>query len=94
MSIIIVVELHFPPFLLAAVSFVILCGIVDDCSDGSVMTVVSGSVSDFRSFHKDVKFVKRAFVDNAQVHFILCVLTKCSFYFVCSDKMFILFCVF
>ena len=64
MSIIIVVELHFPPFLLAAVSFVILCGIVDDCSDGSVMTVVSSFVSDFRSFHKDVKFVKRAFVDN------------------------------
>ena len=72
---------------LAAVSSVILCGIVDDCSDGSVMTVVCSSVSDFRTFPKDVKFVKRAFVDNAQVHFILCVLTKCSFYFVCSDKM-------
>ena len=67
---------------------------MDDCSDGSVMTVVSSSVSDFRSFHKDVKFVKRAFVDNVLVHFILCVLTKCSFYSVCSDKIFILFCVF
>ena len=69
MSIVIVVELHFPPcFLLAAVSFVILCGIVDDCSDGSVMTVVSGSVSDFRSFHKDVKL---AFVENVLGRFIL-----------------------
>ena len=78
MSIIIVVELHFPPcFLLAAGSFVILCGIVDDCSDGSVMTVVSSFVSDFRSFHKHVKFLKRAFVLNVLVHFILCVLTKC-----------------
>ena len=67
---------------------------MDDCSDGSVMTVVCISVSDFRSFHKDVKFVKRAFVDNVPVHFILCVLTKCSFYSVCSDKIFILFCVF
>ena len=72
------VELHFRPcFLLAAVRFEILCGIVDDCSDGSVMTVVSSSVSDFCSFHKGVKFVKRAFIDNVQVHFILCVLTKC-----------------
>ena len=77
---------------LATVSFVILCDIVDDCSDRSVMTVVCSSISDFRSSHKDDKFVERAFVDNAPVHFILCVLTKC--YFVCSDKMFTLFCVF
>ena len=58
-------------------SVVILCGIVDDCSDGSVMTVVCSFVSDFCSFHKDVKFVERAFVDNALVHFILCVLSQC-----------------
>ena len=52
-------ELHFRPgFPVAAVSFVILCGIVDDCSDGSVMTDVCSSVTDFRSFHEDVKFVK------------------------------------
>ena len=51
-----VVELHFQPcFLLAAVNFVILCSIVDDCSGGSVMTVVCSSVNDFCSFHKDVK---------------------------------------
>ena len=67
---------------------------MDECSDGSVMTVVCSSVSDFRGFHKDVKFVKRAIVDNVLLNFILCVLTKCSFYFACSDKMFILFCVF
>ena len=62
---------------MAPVSFVILCGTVDDCSNQSVMTVVCSSVSDFHSSHKDVKFVKRAFVDNVLVHFILCVLTKC-----------------
>ena len=74
----IVVELHFQPcFLLATVSFVIVCGTVDDCFNRSVMTVVCSSVSDLRSSHKDVKFVKRAFVDNVPVHFILCVLTKC-----------------
>ena len=39
-------------------------------SDGSVMTVVCISVSVFRSFHKDVKFVKRAFDDNFLVHFL------------------------
>ena len=60
---------------------------MDSCSDGSVMTVVCSSFSDVCSFHKDVEFVKRAFVDIVPVHFILCVLTKCSFYFVCSDKM-------
>ncbi len=63
------VELHFRPcFLLAAGRFVILCGIVDDCSDGSVMIVVRSSVSDFRSFHKDVKL---AFVENVLGRFIL-----------------------
>ena len=40
------------------------------------MTVVCSSVSDFRSFHKDVKFPKRADVDNVLVHFILSVLMK------------------
>ena len=71
-------KLHFLTcFLLAAVSFVILRGIVDDSSDGSVMTVVCSFVSDFRSFHKHVKFLKRAFVLNVLVHFILCVPTKC-----------------
>ena len=65
------IKLHFQPcFLFAAVSFVILYGIVDDCSDGSVMTVVCSSVSDFRTFPKDVKFVKKVFVDNIQVHFV------------------------
>ena len=66
------VELHFRScFLLAAVSFVILCSTVDDCSDGSVMTVACSSVSDFRSCLKDVKYVKRAFVDNVLGPFIL-----------------------
>ena len=60
------------------VSVIILCGIVDDCSEGSVMTVVHSSVSGFHSFHKDVKSVKRAFVDIVQVHIILYVLTKCK----------------
>ena len=72
------VELHFLPCLLSAtVSLVILCGIRDDCSDGSVVIVVFSSISDFRGFHKDVKFSERAFVKNVLVHFILCVLTKC-----------------
>ena len=35
------------------------------------MTVVCSSVSDFRSLLKDVKFVKRAFVDNVLGLFIL-----------------------
>ena len=67
------VELHLSTLfsVLAAVSFVTLCGIVDDCSDGSVMTVVYSSVGDFLSFYKDVKFVKRAFVDNVLVHVVL-----------------------
>ena len=68
----VVVELHFQPcFLFAAVSFVILCSIVDDCSDRSVMTVVCRSVSDFHISPKDVKYVEKVFVDNIQVHFIL-----------------------
>ena len=66
------VELHFRPCLLlpvlAAVSFVILCGIVDDCSDGSVMIVACSSVTDFCSSHKDVKL---AFVENVLGRFIL-----------------------
>ena len=45
-------------------------------SDGSGMTVLCGPVSKFRIFHKDVKFVKRAFVDNVLGHFILYVLMK------------------
>ena len=65
-------EVHFQPcFLFAAVSFVILCGFVDDYSDRSVMTVVCSSVSDFRSFAKDVEYVKMVCVDNIQVPFIL-----------------------
>ena len=52
-------------------------GCVDDCSGGSVMTVVCSSISEFRTFHKDVKFVQRALVDNVLVHFILCALTIC-----------------
>ena len=39
-------------------------------SDGSVMTVVCSSVTDFHSSPEDVKFVKRAFVGNVLVHFI------------------------
>ena len=62
---------------LAVVSLMIICGTGDNCSDGSVMTVVCSSVSDFHGFPKDVKIVKRAFVDNVLVHFSLCVLTKC-----------------
>ena len=73
-----VVELCFQPcFLLATGSFVILCSFMDDCSGGSVMTVVCSSISEFRTFHKDVKFVQRALVDNVLVHFILCALTIC-----------------
>ena len=49
---------------------------MDDCSAESVMTFVCSSVNDFRTFHKDVKFVKRAFVDNVLGHFILYVLMK------------------
>ena len=67
-----VLELYFLPcFVFAVVSFVILCGIEDDCSDGSVTTVVRSSVTDFRSFPKDVEYVKNVFVGNIQVHFIL-----------------------
>ena len=56
---------------LAAVSFVILSSIIDDCSDRSAMTVLCSSVSDFCSFHKDVESVKRALAANVLVHFIL-----------------------
>ena len=66
------VELHFSPcFLLTVVSFVILCGNVDDCSEGSVMTVLCGSVSDIRIFDENVICVGRGIVDNMLDHFIL-----------------------
>ena len=74
------VELHFRPcFLLpvlAAVSFVILCGIVDNCPDGSVAIVLCSFVSELRISDGNVICVGKAFVDNVLVHFIFCVLIK------------------
>ena len=70
------VELHFRPcFLLAAVSFIILCGIEDDCSDGSVVIVLCSSVSELRISDDNV-CVGRAFVDDVLGRFILSVLMK------------------
>ena len=57
-------------------SVVILCGIVDNCSDGSVLIVLCSSVSEFRISDDKVVCVKRAFVDNVPAHFILSVLMK------------------
>ena len=55
-------------------SVVILCGIVDDCSDGSVVIVLCSSVSELRISDENVVCVGRAFVDNV----------LCYFYFVSS----------
>ena len=49
----------------------ILCGIVDDCSDGSVVIVLRSSVSELRISDENVVCVGRAFVDNVLGHFIL-----------------------
>ena len=74
------IELYFrPSFLLpvlAEISFVILCGIVDDCSDGSVLIVLCSSVSELRISDENVVCVKRAFVDDVLGRFILQVLIK------------------
>ena len=45
-------------------------------SDGSGMTVGCSSVSTFRIFHKDVKFVKRGIVYNVLGYFMLYMLIK------------------
>ena len=57
-------------------SVVILCGIVDDCSDGSVLVVLCSSVSELRISDENVVCVNRVFVDNVPAHFILYVLMK------------------
>ena len=67
-----VVELHFSPcFLSFAVSVVILCGIVDDCSDGIVVIVSCSSVTELRISDENVVCVERAFIDNVLGGFIL-----------------------
>ena len=57
-------------------SVVILCGIVDGCSDESVVIVLCSSVSELRISDENVVCVGRAFVDNVLGHFILSVLMK------------------
>ena len=57
-------------------SVVILCGIVDDCSDGSVLVVLCTSVSELRISDENVVCVGRAFVDDVLGHFTLQVLIK------------------
>ena len=52
-------------------SGVILCGIVDDCSDGSVLIVLFSSSSELRISDENVVCVGRAFVDDVLGHFIL-----------------------
>ena len=52
-------------------SGVILCGIVDDCSDGSVLIVLCSSVSELRISDDNVVCAGRAFVDDVLGHFIL-----------------------
>ena len=54
----------------------ILCGIVDDCSDGSVVIVLCSPVSELRISDENVVCVGRAFVDDVLDHFILSVLMK------------------
>ena len=54
-------------------SGVILCGIVDDCSDGSVLIILCSSVSELRISDDNV-CVGRAFVDDVLGRFILSVL--------------------
>ena len=61
---------------MSAVSGVILCGIVDNCSDGSVLIVLCSSVSEPRISDDNVVCVGRAFVDDVLGHFILSVLMK------------------
>ena len=66
------VEFHFGScFPLSAVSVVILCGIVDDCSDGSVVIVLCSSVSELRISDEHGVCVERAFVDDVLGRFIL-----------------------
>ena len=57
-------------------SGVILCGIVDDCSDGSVLIVLCSSVSELRISDENVVCVGRAFVDDVLGYFTLQVLIK------------------
>ena len=57
-------------------SGVIVCGIVDDCSDGSVLIVLCSSVSELRISDDNVVCVGRAFVDDVLGRFILSVLMK------------------
>ena len=57
-------------------SVLILCGIVDDFSDGSVLIVLCSSVSELRISDDNVVCVGRAFVDHVLGHFILSVLMK------------------
>ena len=57
-------------------SGVIVCGIVDDCSDGSVLTVLCSPVSELRISDDNVVCVGRAFVDDVLGRFILQVLIK------------------
>ena len=52
-------------------SVVILCGIVDDCFDESVLIVLCSSVSELCISDENVVCVGRAFVDDVLGHFIL-----------------------
>ena len=52
-------------------SVVILCGIVDGCSDESVVIVLCSSVSELRISDENVVCVGRAFVDDVLGHFTL-----------------------
>ena len=52
-------------------SVVILCGIVDDCSDGSVVLVLCSAVSELRISDENVVCMGRAFVEDVLGHFIL-----------------------
>ena len=77
-----VVELHFwPCFLLSAVSVVILCGIVDDCSDGSVAIVLcsSSSVRELRISDENV-CVKRLFVWKGHLLIMSQLILFCTFW--------------
>ena len=49
----------------------ILCDIVDDSSDGSVVIVLCSSVSELRISDENVVCVGRAFVDDVLGRFIL-----------------------
>ena len=57
-------------------SGVILCGIVDDCSDGSVVIFLCSSVSELRISDDNVVCVGRTFIDDVLCRFILQVLIK------------------